>query len=127
MSNLIVEHERLIQSSMKNHDVLKAHKKNIDVLNVEKSNLLEKASFLKYEHHFLLEKNNAHTQEINNNKPSSFANENFHPGTKVLNEILNECKTHGDKRGLGYTNKNETPYSGETMFVKGKYGAPNKK
>ena len=90
MSNLIVEHERLIQSSMKNHDVLKAHKKKIDVLNVEKSNFLEKVRFLKYEHHFLLEKNNAHTQEINNNKPSSFANENFHPGTKVLNEILDK-------------------------------------
>ena len=97
------------------------------MLRFKKFNFLEKVRFLKYEHHFLLEKNNAHTQEINNNKPSSFANENFHPGTKVLNEILDECKTHGDKRGLGYTNKDETPYNGETMFVKGKYGAPNKK
>ena len=50
-------------------------------------------------------KNNALTQEIKNNKPSSFVNENFHPGTKVLNEILDKCKTHGDKRGLGYIKK----------------------
>ena len=45
-------------------------------------------------------------------------NENFHLGTKMLNEILDKCKTHGDKRGLGYFNKDETPTSGETMFVK---------
>ena len=42
----------------------------------------------------------------------------FHPGTKVLNEILDKCKTHGDKRGLGYINKDETLSSGETAFVK---------
>ena len=36
-------------------------------------------------------------------------NEIFHPGTKVLNEILDKCKTHGDKRGMGYINKDETP------------------
>ena len=54
-------------------------------------------------------------------------NENFHLETKVLNEILDKCKTHGvkckthsDKRGLGYINKDETPSSGETMFAKGK-------
>ena len=28
-------------------------------------------------------------------------NENFHPGTKVLNKILDKCKTHGNKR-LGH-------------------------
>ena len=90
------------------------------MLNIEKSNLLEKVRFLKYEHHFLLEKNNARTQEIKNNKPSSFANENFHPRTNVLNEILDKCKTHGDKWGLDSIKKYETPSSGETMFVKGK-------
>ena len=47
-------------------------------------------------------------------------NEIFHLGTKVLNEILDKCKTHGDKRGLGYINKYETPFSGESMFVKSK-------
>ena len=52
-------------------------------------------------------------------------NENFHPGTKVLNEVLDKCKTHGDKRGLGYINKDETPFSEETMFVKSKYVTPN--
>ena len=52
-------------------------------------------------------------------------NENFHPGTKVLNEVLDKCKTHGDKRGLGYINKDETPSSEETMFVKSKDVTPN--
>ena len=52
-------------------------------------------------------------------------NEIFHLRTKVLNEILDICKTHGDKRGLGYINKDETPSNGETMFVKGKYETPN--
>ena len=52
-------------------------------------------------------------------------NEIFHPGTKVLNEILDKCKTHGNKRGLGYINKDETPYSGEILFVKGKDNTPN--
>ena len=52
-------------------------------------------------------------------------NENFHLGTKVLNEILDQCKTHGDKRGLGYINKDESPFSGEIVFVKGKDDAPN--
>ena len=47
-------------------------------------------------------------------------NENFRLGTIVLNEILDKCKTHGDKRGLRYFNKDEIPTSGETMFVKGK-------
>ena len=36
-----------------------------------------------------------------NNKPYSSVNENFHPGTKVLNKILDKCKTHGNKR-LGH-------------------------
>ena len=47
-------------------------------------------------------------------------NEIFYPRTKVLNEILDKCKTHGDKRGLGYINKDETPSTRETIFVKGK-------
>ena len=51
-------------------------------------------------------------------------NEIFHLGTKVLNEILNKCKTHGDKWGLGCINKDETPSSGETMFFKGKKWNP---
>ena len=38
----------------------------------------------------------------------------------MFNEILDKCKTHGDKRGLGYINKVESPTSGETIFVKGK-------
>ena len=95
--NFFVEHERLIKSYMKNHEVLDAHKNKIDVLNAEKTNLLEKIRFLEFEHHSFLEKNNAHTQEIKNNKPSSSVNENFHPRTKVLNEILDKCKTHADK------------------------------
>ena len=46
---------------------------------------------------------------MKSNKSSSSMNEIFHPGTKVLNEILDKCKTHGDKRGMGYINKDETP------------------
>ena len=63
----------------------------------KKTNLLYKIRFLEYEHHSLLEKNNAITQEINGNKPFSFVNEVFQPRTKVLNKILDKCKTHGDK------------------------------
>ena len=85
----------------------------------------KKIRFLKSEHHFLLEKNNALTQEMKSNKPSSSMNEIFHPGTKMLNEILDKCKNHGDKKGLGYINKDETPSSGETMFMKGKYETLN--
>ena len=111
LSNLVVEHERLIKSYMKNNDILDAHKNKIYVLNVEKTNFLEKIRLLEFEHHSLLEKNNALNQEIKNNKPSSSMNENSHLGTKVLNEILDKCKTHGDKRGLGYINKDKTPSS----------------
>ena len=57
---------------------------------------------------------------MKSNKSSSSTNEIFQPGTKVFNEILDKCKTHGNKRGLGYINKNETPSSGKTIFVKGK-------
>ena len=64
-NNLIDEHEKLIKSYMKNHDILNAHKNKIDVLNAEKTNLLEKIRFLKSKHHSLLEKNNnAFTKEI---------------------------------------------------------------
>ena len=52
-------------------------------------------------------------------------NDNFHLGIKMLNETLDKCKTHGDKRGLEYINKDETPFNGKTMFVKGKYETPN--
>ena len=52
-------------------------------------------------------------------------NEKFHLGTKVLNEILDKYKTHGDKRGLGYINKDETPTNREIMLVKGKDETPN--
>ena len=52
-------------------------------------------------------------------------NEIFHLRTKVINEILDKCKTHGDKRGLGYINKDETPSHGEIVFVRGKDETPN--
>ena len=107
--NLVVEHERLIKSSIKNHEVLDVHKNKIDVLHAGKTNLLEKIRFLESEHHSLLEKNNALTQEIKNNKPFSFMNEFFHPGTKVINEILDKCKTHGNKRVWGLSTKIKLP------------------
>ena len=47
-------------------------------------------------------------------------NGNFHLGTKVLNEILDKCKIYDDKRVLECINKDKTPSSGETMFIKGK-------
>ena len=68
LSNLVVEHERLIKSYMKDHNILEAHKNKINLLNVEKTNLLEKIRFIESKHHSLLEKNNALTQEIKNNK-----------------------------------------------------------
>ena len=55
--NLVIKHEILIKSYMKNHEV----KNKIDVLNAEKSNLLKEVRFLKFEHHSLLEKNNVLT------------------------------------------------------------------
>ena len=110
---------------MKNHEVLNAYKNKIDVLNAEKTNLVEKIRFLEYGHHSFLENNNALTWEIKNNEPSSSMNEKFHLGTKVLNEILDKCKTHGDKRVLRNINKDETPCSGETMCVKGKDDTAN--
>ena len=85
LSNLVVEHERLIKSYMKNNDILDAHKNKIDVLTSKKTSLFEKIKFLESQHHCFLEKNNALTQEIKNNETFSFVNENFHPGTKVLN------------------------------------------
>ena len=45
LDNLVVEHERLIKSCMKNNEVLKAHKNKIDMLDIEKTNLLEKVRF----------------------------------------------------------------------------------
>ncbi|KAL6350146.1 hypothetical protein AAG906_004084 [Vitis piasezkii] len=63
LSNLIVEHGRLIKSYMKNN-ILNAHKNKIDVFNAEKTNLLDKIRFLESKHHSLLENNNVLTQEI---------------------------------------------------------------
>ena len=51
-------------------------------------------------------------------------NKIFHPETKILNDILDKSKSHGDKRGLGYINKTETSTSGKTVFVKGKDETP---
>ena len=46
LSNLVVEHEILIKSYLKDYDILEAYKNKIDMLNVEKTNLLEKIRFL---------------------------------------------------------------------------------
>ena len=62
---------------------------------------------------------------MKNSKPFSFVNEIFHLRTKMLNEMLDKCKTHGDKWGLEYINKDETLSSGEIVFVKGKDETPN--
>ena len=54
---------------------------------------------------------------MKSSKSSSSVNEMFHLGAKVLNKILDKCKTHVYKRGLTYINKDETPSSGEKIFV----------
>ena len=83
--------------SLTDYDILEAHKNKIDMLNVKKTNLLKKIRFLESKHHSLFEKNNALTQKIKSYKFSSYMNENFHLGTKMLNEILDKCKTHANK------------------------------
>ena len=94
---------------MKNLDVVDAHKAKIDELNEEKKNFIEKIQFLQSQHHSLLKRNNVLSQEIEKIKSFSSVNETFHPGTKILNDILDKSKSHGDKRGLGYINKTKTP------------------
>ena len=88
------------------------------------TNLLEKKKqkkrFLESKHHSFLGRNNSFTQKMESNKSSSSVNEIFHSGTKVLNEILDKWKTHGDKRGLGHINKDETLSNREIIFVKRK-------
>ena len=49
----------------------------------------------------------------------------FHPETIVLNEILINAKPMVIKKGLGYINKDKTPFSKETVFVKSKDETPN--
>ena len=125
LSNIVVEHEKLIRNYLNDHDILQTHKTKIDMFNVEKSNFLEKKiDFLSLNIIISLKRIRLN-QEIKSNKPSSFVNKVFHPRTWVLNEILDKCKTHCDKRGLGYVNKDETPSSGENIFVKGKNITPN--
>ena len=109
LSNLVAEYEKLFKSYLKDHNILEAHKNKITMLNVKKTNLLEKIRFLESEHYSLLENNNALTQEIKSNKPSSFVNENFDPRTKVLNEILDKCKTLGHKEVWGTSTKMKLP------------------
>lgn len=36
----------------------------------------------------------------------------------MLDEILEKYKSHGDKRGMGYVNRTETPSSGDIIFIK---------
>ena len=57
--------------------------------------------------------------------PFSSMNKFFYFETKMLNEILDKCKTYGDKRALGHINKDETPFSGDIVFFKGKDDTPN--
>ena len=38
LSNIVVEHEKLIRNYLNDHDILEAHKNKIDMLNVEKTN-----------------------------------------------------------------------------------------
>ena len=90
----------------------------IDVLSVEKTNLLEKIRFLESEHNSLLEKNNALTQDIKNNKPSSSVNEIFYLGTKVFNEFLINAKPMVIKEVWGALTKMKLPLVGKLCFPK---------
>ena len=58
-------------------------------------------------------------------KKKNSINEAFHPETKVLDEILEKCKSHGNKWGLGYISETKTPTSGGIVFIKGKEETPN--
>ena len=99
--NLLVEYQNLIEKYLRNHDSLDSHKVKIELLNEEVTNHFEKIWFLKSKHHYLLERNNVLTQEMVKIKSFSSINEIFHLGTKMLNEILEKYKSHGDKRGIG--------------------------
>ena len=44
----------------------------------------------------------------------------FNPETKVLNDILDKCKSHGDKRDLSYIRKTKTPTNEDIVFIKDK-------
>ena len=64
LSNIVVEHEKLIRNYLNDHDILQTHKTKIDMFNVEKSNFLEKKNrFLEFEHHYLIEKNKAQSRD----------------------------------------------------------------
>ena len=49
----------------------------------------------------------------------------WHLGPKALNDNLDKCKSHGDKRGPSYINKTETPTIRGIVLVKGKEETPN--
>ena len=115
LSNLVVEHEKLIKSYLKIIIFFKLIKTRLKCLMDNILIYLKKNRFLKSNHHSLLEKNNALTQEINISKSFSFV-KFFYLGTSVLNEILDKCKTHCDKRDLGYINIDETPSSGINLI-----------
>ena len=46
LSNLVVEHEKMIKNYLRDHNILEALKTNIDVLKEEKTNYLRKLDFL---------------------------------------------------------------------------------
>ena len=43
----------------------------------------------------------------------------------MFDDIPDKCKSHGNKRGLGYISKTKTPTSRDIVFVKGKKETPN--
>ena len=118
---MVDEYQHLIQSHIKVNTTYESPKFEIGMPNEEKMNYIENFWFLETEHQSLIERNNALTQEIEYwRKYISSKNKVFHPKAKILNDIINKVRFHGDKRGLGYINKIETPTSRETIFVKSK-------
>ena len=111
--NIFIEHERLIKSYMKNHEILDANKNKINVLNAKNSNLLKKIIFLKSEHHSFLEKNNVPTQQIKNNKPSSFTLE-----LKCLMKYLIKAKPMVIKDIWGISTKMKLPLVEKLCLLK---------
>ena len=91
----------------------------------EKSNHIEKIQFSRLSINIYLRETIFLTREIECQEYFFSSNGVFNLGTEVLNDILNKCKSHEDKRNLNYINEIETPTNRDAIFVKGKKETPN--
>ena len=105
------------------NDSLKSNNINllneISTLKNEKENFFKNLKFVENEHNHVLEKNKSITLEIERiGKHLASKNENFHLGSKILNENLSKDKSARDKTDIKYVNKEETHSSVKTKFFK---------